>query len=140
MSPSRVSYPDAPSTKASVGLRVCLVLLGVCVVVGTAGAIIINASEDGPRGAATKPVTSAGVGAAGATPVPPAPAPLAPPASVAAPDPGPGIATPPGSAKPIGSAKPKPASSAPPAGLKGVAVPPNPFGGAGGKPLPAKRK
>ncbi|HSO40469.1 MAG TPA: hypothetical protein VLT33_48415, partial [Labilithrix sp.] len=42
--PSRVSYPEERSSSASVGLRVCLVLLGVCVVVGTAGAIILSST------------------------------------------------------------------------------------------------
>ena len=43
---SRVSFPEPGVPKASVGLQVCLVLLGVCVVVGTAGAIILSGADD----------------------------------------------------------------------------------------------
>jgi len=135
---SRGSYPEA-STRASLGLRVGLAVLGVCVVVGTVGAIILGASEDPPRNAKTAPSAGTALGATGAAPALPAPQPVAvndpapAPPSVAAVSP---VSTP-ASAKPAASAKPKPAGSATPPALKGAKVPPNPFGGA---PLPVKRK
>ena len=131
---SRASYPPEKSSKASLGLRVCLVLLGVCFVVGTASAIVIGAADDAPR--AAKPASTA---TSAATSAPAAETP--PQAPIAAEDPGLATAAsssatgaPTTTVKPLGSAKvPKPAGSVP-ATLKGATVPPNPFG------LPAKRK
>lgn len=131
---SRVSFPEPGVPKASVGLQVCLVLLGVCVVVGTAGAIILSGADDPPK-AATANAPSASVSAA-PTPPPPSPPPPAPPVVIGDPVPAP-VVPPIGttSAKPAASGKPKPTGSA---ALKGAKIPPNPFGG--GSTLPAKRK
>ena len=131
---SRVSFPEPGVPKASVGLRVCLVLLGVCVVVGTAGAIILSGADD-PTKAATANAPSASVSVA-PTPPPPSPPPPAPPVVIGDPVPAP-VVPPIGttSAKPAASGKPKPTGSA---ALKGAKIPPNPFGGGG--TLPAKRK
>ena len=135
---SRVSFPEPGVPKASVGLRVCLVLLGVCVVVGTAGAIILSGADDPPK-AAPANAPSASVSAAPTPPPLPSPPPPAPPApAVVIGDPVPAPVVPPiatTSAKPAASGKPKPTGSA---ALKGAKIPPNPFG-AGGT-LPAKRK
>jgi hypothetical protein len=152
--PSRVSMAELKGPGMSVGARICLVLVGVCVVVGTAVIVVIGSSDD-PR-EATSASTSANVGAstnanpsanpsasagasasasevASAVPVvaavPEAPAPVPAPADPVTPS------------RPVAvknaGAKPKPASSAP---LKGVALPPNPFGGSQAPPLPGKRK
>jgi len=142
------SFPIA-APKPSIALRVCLVLVGVCVVVGTAALIIVGASDDSPS--ASKASTAAAASAA-ASPTS-SPSASASSAVSAAPDPAPPVIaavapTPPdppvAPVKPAASAKGAKAkaagSSAP--GLRGVALPPNPFGaGAGGaaKP-PAKKK
>jgi hypothetical protein len=120
---------------------VCLVLLGVCVVVGTAGAIAMSSTDDPPHPAKT--ISSADTATApAAVPAPVVPE-APPPVVVAEAAPVPVAPAPPpaspttASAKPAASAKAKPAGSAP-AALKGAKVPPNPFGG--GSTLPAKRK
>ncbi|HSO33804.1 MAG TPA: hypothetical protein VLT33_14830, partial [Labilithrix sp.] len=126
--PSRVSDPEERSS-TSVGLRVCLVLLGVCVVVGTAGAIILSGTDDPPHAASAPPTATV---SAAPAPSPPPPAPAPPPVVIGDP-PAPAPAAPAAttSAKPAASAKPKPAGSA---ALEGAKIPPNPFG------LPTKRK
>ena len=140
------SFQVAPQ-KPSVALRVCLVLVGVCVVVGTAALIIAGSSDDSPRaakaeGAAASASASALALVSPSSPssAPVAPAAVEPPAgsvAVAAPPPDPPAAP----VKPTKGTKAKAAGSSA-AGLRGVALPPNPFGGGagGGSAKPATKK
>jgi len=154
MAPSQVSFSDVLRPKPSLGKRVGFALVGVCVVVGTAILIIAGTADDPPRTALPSASANASsvAGSAGtATPataattavaVPPA---EPPPVTTTAAD---APATTPTTAK---SAAPKPKASAaigtatapkPAPSLKGVALPPNPFGGAPAPSLkpPGKRK
>ena len=151
MNLSRMSFPDV-APKPNIAARVGLALVAACVVVGTAVLVIVGTADE-PRAktaAVTAPAaanananaTGDTTGAASAlAPVASAP-PIAEPPPVAA-DPPPPVADPPPpapvAAKAKGS-KAKGASSA--GGLRGVAVPPNPFGGGAGAPAakPAKKK
>ncbi len=131
---SRMSMPEASPPKGSLGLRVGLVVLGICVVAGTAGAVILSGSDDPPK-SARPPTPSASVAVAiSAAPLPAVPPPVAPPVVIGDPTPVPPTAT--AAAKPAASGKTKPAGGA---ALKGAKIPPNPFGGGGGT-LPSKRK
>jgi hypothetical protein len=123
-----------PHRRTSVGALVCLVLVGVCVVVGTA-ILVVMGTADEPR---AKPTASPNARAVAPAPVPkptpvvvtaPAPQAIEPPPAAA-----PAVVAAPTAGK---SAKPKPVASAP---VREVAVPPNPFGGdAPVKPTPKKK-
>lgn len=139
------SFQVAPQ-KPSVALRVCLVLVGVCVVVGTAALIIAGSSDDSPRAAKAEGAAASASALALVSPssAPVAPAAVEPPAAstavsvaVAAPPPDPPAAP----LKPTKGTKAKAAGSSA-AGLRGVALPPNPFGGGagGGSAKPATKK
>ncbi len=135
------SFQVAPQ-KPSVALRVCLVLVGVCFVVGTAALIIAGSSDDSPRAAKAEGAAASASALALVSPssAPVAPAAVEPPAgsvAVAAPPPDPPAAP----VKPTKGTKAKAAGSSA-AGLRGVALPPNPFGGGagGGSAKPATKK
>lgn len=140
--PSRASFAEISAKKPtmSLGARVCLVLAGVCVVVATAGLIMLGTADE-PRAhtrssASTSSTdgTNAATGAAAAAPSPaPEPPPVvAAPPPEAAPAPLPVATTPTKKSKAAGSASPS---------LRGVAIPPNPFGGSGGAaPKPSAKK
>lgn len=153
---ARSSASDAkiPAPGMSLGLRVCLFLVGLCVVVGTASAIVAVSTDDPPpKPAATTPANPPPVlVSTGTLPlvdpngVPPVTAPVGsividPPAPSGTPTPvaGGAGAAPAGSGKkPIGSPPVgAPKSSAPP-NVRGAAPPPNPYAGAGAKPAPKK--
>ena len=131
---SRMSLPEATPAKGGLGLRIGLVVLGICLVAGTAGAVILSGADDPPK-TATSSAPSASVSVAiSAAPLPVVAPPVAPPVVIGdPPPPAPPIAT--AGAKPAASGKPKPAGSG---ALKAAKIPPNPFGGGG--TLPAKRK
>ena len=141
---SQVSFSDVTGGRKkppgmSVAARVCLVLVGVCVVVLTSVLIVVGASDDPPKGAAN------GAGAKGASSASALPAASAspPPVAVTAPEPPPPpppaaavVDPPPAPAR--AAAKTKGAATAHPQ-LKGATVPPNPFAGGGGKTAPKKK-
>jgi hypothetical protein len=142
--PSMVSFPDA--APKSVGLRVLVALVAVCVVGGTIAAIVFASSDDSPgaaKGASSASAASVqgpSIAPLASTAVLPDPSPsataalVAPPAAATEEPPPPPVA-PPATAK---GAKPKAAGSTAPK----VALPPNPFGGPASpapKP-PAKKK
>jgi hypothetical protein len=159
MAPSQVSFSDVLKPKPSIGKRVGFALVGVSVVVATAVLIIVGTADDPPSRTALPSASanaSATLGAAGAagtaaagtvaaTAAVTAP-PAEPPPTVAsvstttaadAPAPTPTTVK---SAKPKASAAAAPPKPAP--SLKGVALPPNPFGGGPAPSLkpPGKRK
>lgn len=146
MQPSRVSFPDA-TPRSSLRLRIGLAAVAVGVVLATTLLIIVGAADDPPH-AASASAKSASV-AAGPTSSPSAAPPVVsaalladPPLVVAAvtaepiADPTPPPAKP---AKGAKGAKAASAASAAPA-LRGVALPPNPFGASGGAAKPAAKK
>jgi hypothetical protein len=127
--PSHGSFSDVSGVTArrkpgmSLGARVCLALVAVCVVVGTASLVVLGTADDS-RAKATEAPTAR-------PPAEPAPAEPAPvvlaTAEAAAPEPAPPpVASVSAPAKP---SKAKARGGAAPA-LRGVAVPPNPFAGA----------
>ena len=131
---------QAPVATPSIALRVCLVLVGVCFVVGTAALIIAGASDDSPHAskAAASAEASSLPSASVASALSAAPEPEPPVVAAVAPSP-PDPPPAPVPAKPA-KAKAKAAGSSAP-GLRTVALPPNPFaGGAGGGTKPAKKK
>jgi hypothetical protein len=134
--------------KTSIGLRVCLMLVGLCVVFGTAAAVIAVSTEDAPKpsllkmqgaqtpSAAPAPTPTPSVKTIGDPPTAESAAAVELPPS--APNP-PSPASPPAkstksSAKASGepAAKPTATVDAPPS-LKGMAPPPNPYAGSGKK-------
>ncbi len=125
----RAAAAYSPST--SLGVRVCLVLLGACIAVGTAGAIILGTSEESVE------VPNAGLGlgspklASLSVPVPVASiapvATAAETASAAAPSP---VTLPdavPASSSSLAIRAKRPLSKHPRPTLKRGALPPNPF-------------
>jgi len=154
----RASVAAIETTKPSVAVRACLFLLGLCVVVGTASAVVAVTSDDAPRPAAARanPVllTTASVPVAApetdpASPVAPPSSPIdvtgaLPTSAMLAPFAAPNAAPPATTAStPATSPTTKPKKLAPPAAVRQAAPPPNPYGGAAAaaprpkKPLPA---
>ncbi len=113
--------------KTSLALRVVLVLLGLCVVFGTAAAVIAVSSDDAPKPAAP----AASTAAVAPPPVVSTPAPIVEPPPAASPPPV-VAADPPADPTPTGTPTPKPkptgSNPPPPASLKNIAPPPNPYG------------
>jgi hypothetical protein len=139
---SRTSFPEI-ATKPSIALRVGLGLAAVITVIGTILLIVVGASEDPKTAtAAAKAAEAASASLASAAPAMIASAPSAPvaePPFVAAPAPS---DPPPPVTKAAGKGtKTKAAGSSAPA-LRGVAIPPNPFGAGAATPAkpPAKKK
>lgn len=126
LSRGEISVPKG----TSLGLKICMLLLGVCVVFGTAAAIIAVSSDDAP---APKPATRA-ASTASAAPVETAP-PVVPVSTVVTPPPmastAPAEPPPAASAPSSTSTTKKPRSGAAPSALKGVTPPPNPYAGHG---------
>ena len=118
--------------KTSVALRVCLVLLGLCVVFGTAAAVIAVSSDDAPKVVAPPAASIAPPVVSTTAPIiePPPPEPVPTPiVTVSEPEPAP---EPPPAGGGTTTSKPKPKASTttppPPASLKNIAPPPNPYG------------
>lgn len=142
----RPTAEAVPASKMSLGVRVCLFLVGLCVVVGTASAIVAVSTDDPPSKApavtgpaahpppvlvstGTLPLTDPN-----APPIVAAPA-VAPsividPAPTGTPTPTVG-ATPASAKKPV-APTPAPKGSAPPQ-VRGAAPPPNPYATPGKK-------
>lgn len=158
--PTSRSVSDAkiPAPGMSLGVRVCLFLVGLCVVVGTASAIVAVSTDD----PAPKPATSTTPAnpppvlvSTGSLPLndPNAPPVTAPAGSIVIDPPPPASGTPTptvaagaGAAVGVSGKKPiggppttAPKSSAPPQ-VRGAAPPPNPYAGGGAKPAPAPPK
>lgn len=126
------SVSTRPRQRLSLGAYVCLVLVGVCVVIATAGAVLLGTADEPRATAAMSPTNAAAL-----APPPALDAPLQAAASAAAsvtaaPQAAP---APPKVARSALGAKaaktPKPKARPPVRGpvRRGMAVPPNPFGG-----------
>jgi hypothetical protein len=110
-----------PPSRSTAIARACMLLVGLCVVFGTAAIVIVGTADERAKTTSAANAISTNVAPPPEAPVPP------PPTVVSAPPPPPIATTPDKHEKPEKPSKKK--RTAPPPSIKNATMPPNPYGG-----------